>query len=387
MPTALLAGAFGQGNLGDDALLEAFVRGLPGWRLAVTTADPAGVERQGCDPVPARQAWRVARRAYAADAVVVGGGTVFKTLHPLSGRRPQALLANTSALVALSSAAHRPVAMVGVGAGRLAARPARTMARFIVRRADLLVLRDEESGTEMARAGVPGPFRIGADPAWTLLGVPDRARASRDRSVRVIPSVMATGADGWDAMVDRLADTARRLAATGTEVQLQPWQRGDRSLQRTDDGTVEAVARRAGPAVEVLPPPPSLRAAADSMAGLGAVLSYRFHGLVAAAAAGVPSVSVAHEPKLGALARRLDQRAVPPDVRPADLVAAVLGALATPGPPPAAIKEQIDRAEEGFRLLRVLLADGRSDEVDALGALPLVPSPGGPMSPSPEETR
>src|SRR6185437_13141512 len=347
MPTALLAGAFGQGNLGDDALLEAFVRGLPGWQLAVTTADPAAADRHGCDPVPARQSGEVARRAYAADAVVVGGGTVFKTLHPLSARWPQALLANTSALVALSSAVRRPVAMVGVGSGRLVARPARAMTRFIVRHADLLVLRDEESATEMARAGVRGPFRVGADPAWTLLDAPDRAGANRDRSVRVIPSVMASGPDGWPAMVDHLADTVRRLTAAGTVVQLQPWQRGDRSLRRTDDATVDELARRAGPSVEVLPPPTSLRAAAESMAGVGAVLSYRFHGLVAAAAPG--------------------------DVHPAELVAGVLGALATPGPSPAVIKEQIDRAEEGFRLLRVVLADGRSDEADALGALPLAP--------------
>ena len=37
-----------------------------------------------------------------------------------------------------------------------------------MRLTDLLVLRDEESAAVLAAAGAPAPFRIGADPAWTL---------------------------------------------------------------------------------------------------------------------------------------------------------------------------------------------------------------------------
>ena len=71
MPIALLAGAFGQGNLGDEALLEAFVKALPEWQLRVTTADPAAAGQMGCEPVPARPL-TVARAAHRADAVLVG---------------------------------------------------------------------------------------------------------------------------------------------------------------------------------------------------------------------------------------------------------------------------------------------------------------------------
>ena len=39
------------------------------------------------------------------------------------------------------------------------------------------------------------------------------------------------------------------------------------------------------------------------------------------------------------------------------------------------VKEQVDLADEGFRLLRVLLSGGHSDEADTLGALPLTPVP------------
>jgi polysaccharide pyruvyl transferase WcaK-like protein len=375
MPIALLAGAFGQGNLGDDALLEAFVKALPEWQLRVTTADPAAAERMGCEPVPARRPLTVARSVHGADAILVGGGTVFKTLHPSSGRHSHALLANTSALIAVSSALRRPVAMVGVGAGRLNGRSTGALSRFIVNHADLLVLRDEESAAAMIRAGIPGPFRVGADPAWTLVEPLDRVPASHRGVVRVVPSHLAHGTDGWSGMVDRLSDTLRRLIASGLAVELQAWQHGDGAAAGDDGAIVDALVQQLGPSVEVVPTPASMGAAVGSMVGTGTVLSFRFHALIAAAAAGVPTVAVTHEAKLGALARRLEQRAAPVDFDPAQLAAQVADAVEAPGPSPAAIKEQIARAEEGFLLLRVLLSGGRSEESDSLGALPLAPSP------------
>ncbi len=382
MPIALLAGAFGQGNLGDDALLQAFVNALPEWNLRVTTGDPAAAEQMGCEPVPSRRPGLVAAAARASDAIVVGGGTVFKTLHPSSGRRPLGLLANTSALVAMSSALHRPVAMVGVGAGRLDGRPARALARFIVKHADLLVLRDEESAAEMFGSGIPGPFRIGADPAWTLVAPPDRVPAAHRGAVRVVPSHLANGTDGWAGMVDRLSDTLGRLLAMGLAVELQAWQRGDGLTDGNDVAIIDTLVDRLGPSVTVVPTPRSMEAAVESMLGAGTVLSFRFHALIAAAAAGVPTVAVTHEAKLGALARRLEQQAAPVDFEPARLASQVANAIEAPGPAPAAIKEQIARAEEGFQLLRVLLGGGRSEESDSLAALPLAPAPRTSVTPT-----
>jgi polysaccharide pyruvyl transferase WcaK-like protein len=176
-------------------------------------------------------------------------------------------------------------------------------------------------------------------------------------------------------MIDRVTDTLRRLTSSGVAVQLQAWQRAVDPTVGDDVAIVDAVVDRLGSSVEVVPTPQTLPAAVESMVGVGAVLTSRFHALIAASAAGVPSVAVTHEPKLAALARRLEQRTAPVDADPAVLAAEVGIALSGSGPAPAAIKEQIEKAEEGFRLLRVLLAGGRSDEADSLGALPLAPSP------------
>jgi polysaccharide pyruvyl transferase WcaK-like protein len=374
MPTALLAGAFGQGNLGDDALLRAFVSALPEWHLTVTTHDPAEAAALGCEPVRTSRPEEVGRAATRADAIVVGGGTIFKTMHPAAGRRPLALLANLAALGATSALRGRPLALVGVGATDLVDWRSRALARFIVRRSDLLVLRDEESSHALVKAGVPGPLRVGADPAWTLLR-PSEARPSPDSSVLVVPSTYAVAADGWDGMVRRTADTLEYLLTAGLRVHLQAWQRPTTATPIDDERIVDALQHRFGHSLVVLPTPPSLADAVRAMSDMATVLSFRFHALIAAAAAGVPAVAVAHEAKVGSIARRLEQRVASVDFEPAALAKLVLLQLTAPAPGPAMVKEQIDLADEGFRLLRVLLSGGHSEEADGLGALPLTPAP------------
>ncbi|MGH9006508.1 MAG: polysaccharide pyruvyl transferase family protein [Acidimicrobiales bacterium] len=309
-----------------------------------------------------------------ADAVIVGGGTVFKMLDRSTGRRPHSLLANASALVGSASLLGRPVAMVGVGAGRIEGAAATALTKFLVRRSDLLILRDEESAEKLSAAGAAGPFRVGADPAWTLLGPPEAAGPSRAPRVLVVPSREAAARVGGPGRLLRLlAATIERLRANGLEVALQPWQLDADGID-DDRAIVEDLCGRLGIPDAVMPAPGSLPDAVESIRGFGAVLCLRFHSLVASAAAGTPAVAVAHEPKLAGLARRLGQRAVPPDVSPEELTRALIEGIDAPGPAPAIVKEEIDRAEEGFRLLRIFLAGG-TDESDRLGALPLVSWP------------
>ncbi|HEY2215024.1 MAG TPA: polysaccharide pyruvyl transferase family protein [Acidimicrobiales bacterium] len=374
MPAALLTGAFGQGNLGDDALLQAFVNALPGWNLTVTCDDPAKVEELGCLPVPSNRHWAIARAALRADAVIVGGGTVFKTLHSTTGRRPHALLANTSALIAVSSATSCPIALIGVGAGALSDRLGRALAVFTSRHADLLILRDEESAGELIRAGSTGPLRVGADPTWTLVGSP-QARTAHESSIRIVPSIYAVGVDGWKGMISRICNTVTELLAAGHTVQLQAWEEHPQRAKIDDKLIVDTVASQFGGSVDVVPKPESFEAAIRSMAGIGAVVCFRFHALLAAAAAGVPAVAISHENKLNAIARRLEQRIAPLYFDPGSLVGQVADAVRASGPAPSVIKEQIELADEGFRLLRVLLSNGDSDEADGMGALPLVSVP------------
>jgi polysaccharide pyruvyl transferase WcaK-like protein len=388
MPVALLTGAFGQGNLGDEALLRAFLAAVPGWDFVVTTDDPVATERLGCEAVPIERPAATARRARAVDAVVFGGGTVFGSPQPPSGqRRRLAGLTRTAALVASSSVSRRPVAMVGVAAGQLEGWPARRLARSIVNHSNLLILSDEESAATLTRAGVAGPLRVGADPAWTLVGAalrngPFPLGGVRPRAVRVVPSRLAASPDRLERVIDQLVAALSHLVAVDVVVELQAFQH---SVVGEDDDVelVDEVARRlvqaTGCRAEVVPPPTSMPGAVASLSQTGAVLAYRYHAVVAAAAAGVPSVAVVNAAKLAGLARRLHQQALPSDAGGNGLADAVSQALLATEPDPRLVEREIVRAAEGLRLLRVVLAGGQSDEVDVIGALPLSPTPAVPV--------
>src|SRR5579884_2506042 len=81
----LVAGAFGQGNPGDESVLGAWRDALAPLPVVATSAAPAAPA--GCQVVASRRPLAVARTALSSRAVVVTA-TVFKTLPPGSGRRP-----------------------------------------------------------------------------------------------------------------------------------------------------------------------------------------------------------------------------------------------------------------------------------------------------------
>jgi|GEM_PF-2665718 len=383
MATALLAGAFGQRNPGDDALLEAFVRALPGWDTVATTsqrlADPDGDGAH--TTVAADEPASVARSAANADAVVFAGGTIFKTLPSRTGRGPLDLLRNGLALAYGAKALGKPLALVGVGAAPIASRSGQVLARRLVAQADLLVLRDEESADVLTQLGATTPFRVGADPAWTLLDGPPSSDVTRPGPVVVALSGEAAS-DGDGAMATGLADDLAAalvpVLAAGHPVALQPWRIGG-ATGPDDLDLARAVNARLGSSAQLIMPPADLEAARALFAGARLVVGLRLHALIAAAGAGAPFVAVAHEPKLAAAARRMGQRAVVPDpaggLDPAQLATAILAAIDAPSPPrPSAVQGEVTRAEQGFRLLRLLLSGGRSDDAETIGALPLRPA-------------
>lgn len=364
MPTALLAGAFGQGNPGDEALLSAFVTALDGWQVIATSGDPATTEiTHGIRAVPAR-AERVARTIPQVDAVVMAGGTLFKTLHPSTGRRPDALLASAVATAAGARAAGTSVALVGVGAAPLPRRSSRFLARRLAGLADMLVLRDRGSADCLREAGLTPPFRIGADPAWTLLD--DVTPPGRRAGTLVALSHLAGASDD---LTTWLASALWDLSADGP-VAIQPWQEGS-----GDHRLAGRLADVLGDRIQVLPPPTDLRMAAQQLAGREVVVALRFHALVAAAAAGTPVVSLAHEPKLGSLAQLLDQPAVSPSQAPGALVDAVNAARRRGPADPASVVRERHRAHDTLALLRTYLDGGPDPRTTDLPVLELEPAP------------
>jgi len=301
-------------------------------------------------------------------AVVLAGGTVFKTLPAETGRHPLSLLRNTLALSAYARARGRQLLAVGVGVGRLETSTSRLLARKVAAQCELLVLRDSSSAHLLATAGVPAPMRVGADPAWTLLDQVPRPASPSNRVV-VVPSRWAV-ADAPHHL-RALAAALRPLPAAGFSVQIQPWQVG--GSPGPDDRDHSAwLFDQLSPDAELLPPPHDIPDAVRSFHGARLVVAARFHAALAAAAAGATALTVANEPKHTSLAARLDQPSVSAWATPAELAAALSGALEAAPPTAAAVRAEIAAADEAFGLLRLMVADGEQP-VESISGLRLEP--------------
>jgi hypothetical protein len=124
----------------------------------------------------------------------------------------------------------------------------------------------------------------------------------------------------------------------------------------------------------IIDPPSDLLATRDLYASAALVVGLRFHASMAAAAAATPFVTFGHEPKLVAIARRFGQACVAPREHPSSFAAAVLGALGKPPPSPLTAEQEIATAQDGFRLLRLLIDGPEAPDPTEVGGLVLSPS-------------
>src|SRR5690606_23957250 len=137
---------------------------------------------------------------------------------------------------------------------------------------------------------------------------------------------------GGEDLPGDLAAALVPVLAAGVPVALQPWQVGG-PVRPDDLDLARAVRDQLGGAAEVVLPPADLAEAREVFTSARLVVGLRFHALVAAAAAGTPFLAYAHEPKLAAAARRLEQPAVTPDAAPEAIGAAILAAVRGGIPP------------------------------------------------------
>lgn len=331
----LVLGGFGRDDAGAESRLAALRAGLPGVRVVAASDAPARTERaHGCEAC-ATSTVALLQEVRRADGVVVAGGD-------LLGDDPASARDRRLARVALLAGRARgiPTVLLGVGvAGR--ARPHVDAA--LVRGSDLVVLRDVESASVLASAGVPAPLRVAADPAWAVV-----------RELDCGGSDAGAGANGLAVVVDgRLGrEHAASLAACLTAVErpprVVPWR-----IDHADRSFAEVVARRCEG--ELLEPPAHLADVAHALAGASLVVTHRAHGAIAAAASGRRLLAVGARPEVAGVARALGQPHVPAHATAPVLQRAIVRA-GTGSPPAAATVDALAaRVDDSLALARTVL--------------------------------
>ena len=377
MKRIFLLGAYGQNNIGDDALLEVFLKQFANATIVVNSARPAATsQRYGVETVATYLGWPRLRRPRAvlqSDMIVFGGGSLLKEIE--GGPLAQiAYFVRIFALLLLARLLGRPSAMLGVGIGPLSSPTYRRLSRLVANMTDLICVRDSASRDLLLAIGVRRPVHVTADPVFTFEApaAPASSTPAERPLVVVIPRYSLD-----QAQQQALATACDQLVEQhGAQIVLLPFQTGYEA--KYDDlpaaRAIIGQMRHAASASVRAPTTTDETLALIGQAQL--VISSRLHGLIFAAIQGVAGVAINYEVKVGSFMAEIGQAWA--CLTPAELAEGRLPALAERAwaertANGAAVRKQIGvlrmRAQRNFTLAHEILSQPRAQGMLGGGAL------------------
>lgn len=344
----LICGAYGMGNAGDEAILDALVGEMrsidPLMPLTVLSRDPEGAgARLDVEAVHTFNIPKVLSIMKRRALYINGGGSL---IQDVTSRRSLWYY-----LFTLRAAKKRGcrVMMYGCGIGPVTrAGGVESARKTLNENVDVITLREPDSIEELARFGVTKPeIILAADPALTLLPA---------SGAEVDAALSAAGADpkaryagfalrlwpGFAPKAREIAECAeylyKRHGLTPLFIPIN---------HKSDSEAAETVAKLLGEVPHILLPGPLPSALAIGILGrMEVVVSMRLHGLIFAAGQGTPVVGVSYDPKVVAFLRCIDGGCVAlEDASGEELCALAEAALAKRGDPEA-LRESVRSLRE-----------------------------------------
>ena len=295
----VLAGYYGYGNLGDEAILEALISGIrhiqPGSEITVLSADPPATEE--CYKVKAVKRFsiiKVIRAIRSADAFIMGGGGILQDV--TSGRSLNYYLL----LIWLAKFFKKRSILLGQGIGPL---KGSKLLKHILRNIDLITVRDEESLNDLVKAGVAAKKTVLTADLSFLLEPPLKGAAGRifDMDgikkcragligVSVRPPVKNPDPERIYREVACICD--RLIKEKDSQVVFLIFKYPDdmvaaNKVMKYMKNQAHVLFRRCRPS-EML----------AAVSGLDAVIGMRLHSLIFSSIAKVPSIGISYDPKV-----------------------------------------------------------------------------------------
>lgn len=293
-----ICGAYGAGNLGDEAMLKAIIASLrgidPDIPISVVTRDPAMTrQKHGVGAVYTFDLPGIIAEMRKCRLYICGGGSLIQNI---TSRRS---LYYYLAMLCLAKRCGCKTLLYGSGIGPLSGRSdIERTAKILNTCADAICLRDEMSRELLERIGVTAPeIILTADPVLSL------SACSEDDAAEFL---LKNGVDPdgkfacfclrqWQGLDERLGEIAAAIGYARDTLGLTPV---FVALNRTlDPDIAQKAADAAGVACTILAPD-SAGLCMGVMKKAQLVVSMRLHGALLAAACGVPTVGISYDPKV-----------------------------------------------------------------------------------------
>lgn len=293
----LLAGYFGCGNLGDDAILLGFIQSLGNADVEVNVLSGTPEETYrlyGFTSTPRKDPAAVKRAVERCDALVFPGGSIFQDVTSVRS------VTYYQSLVKMAKGAGKKVFLLGQGVGPVRRFLGKRMTASAYNMADLITVRDPASAQTLKELGVSKGVRVTADSAL-VLPKPPQADDAQNFAVGNMKTV------GISVRPHKKVDVAKvfgELAKLLYQAQYIPQLI---EMDRNDDGQLITEISKANggkvPELKRLTTPMQLQ---QRMARMDSIIAMRLHAGVLAATVGVAPFMVSYDPKVSAFAKLLD---------------------------------------------------------------------------------
>ena len=305
----VICGAYGRGNAGDDAILEAILQEMrsldPDMPVTVISKNPMGTRRTYRVQAVSRvdvPGWRRAMKR--AKLYINGGGSLIQDV--TSRRSLWFYLMNIRA----AKQAGCRVQMYGCGIGPVTRENHRKLAAKVLNRnVDAITLREPDSLEELKSMGVDRPdIRLTADPALTLAPAPEEKTDSVLLQAGIPPrgDYICFALRPWPGFQEKapLFGAAARYA----------WERYGLTpvFTAVEKGQDPGAARLAAQSLGEVPhyfldDAGAAGTIIGALSRMKIVLSMRLHALIFAAGQGIPLGGVVYDPKVSAFLRYIGQ--------------------------------------------------------------------------------
>lgn len=294
----LVAGHFGCGNLGDDAILLGFVAGMgDGTDMTVMSGAPEETYRNyGLRSIPRKDLNAFGEALQECDALVFAGGSIFQDA---TSARSAIFYGE---LVKRAKKAGKRVIMVGQGVGPLNSFFGKRAATAAFNMADYIVTRDPGSVSTLKSLGVKRPIKVAADLAFLMPPL----REDTEGQSFAVGNMKTVGISprpfGKDkkSQVQLFGELSRMLfQANYLPVLIEMDREHDAPL------IIEISKSQGGkvPEIRKLQTPMQLQ---SRMSRMDAVIAMRLHAGILATTVGVPALMVSYDPKVASFAKMLD---------------------------------------------------------------------------------
>ena len=310
----VICGAYGHGNAGDDAILEAIVRELrgidPGMRITVLSRSPAETaSKYGINAIHTFDFKGLFRELKSARLYISGGGSL---IQDATSRRSLWYYLHSIYSAKKSSCL---VCMYGCGIGPVHRRTSRWLAKRTLNSCvDLITLREDHSLAELGHLGVTRPrIVLTSDPALALEPSSEDAADEKMRleGLSDDKQYICFALRPWKGFTEEKA----RIFAEAAEYAYSKY--GLEAVfvpinHRSDSGAADKAAAHMQTPFHIIREPMEPALCMGVLARMSAVVAMRLHALIFAASGGVPIVGVDYDPKVTAFMKYIGEEGALP---------------------------------------------------------------------------